>query len=96
MAAIRRYPIFWAFVGGMVLGALFLVLRVSGPGWLRSALGLLWSLLPVAAIVFLVSAVAKTAGLAAARPVAVVTGLWVGFFVGWFGLGLATCAFCLS
>jgi hypothetical protein len=96
MAALRRYPIFWAVVGGMALGAMFLVLRVGGPAWLRSAVGLLWSLLPVAAVVFLVSAVAKSAGLAAARPVAVVTGLWVGFFVGWFGLGLATCAFCLS
>jgi hypothetical protein len=41
MAAIGRYPIFWAFVGGMALGGLFLVLRVSGLAWLPSALGLM-------------------------------------------------------
>ena len=94
--SVLRRPIVSGLGTGLLLGVAFVTLRVQGPSWLLAALQVLVVLVPVGAIALVASWIAIRRGIARARPVALLVGIWVGFVVGFFVFGLTTCAFCLA
>jgi len=87
---IRRHAVTAAFLLGVVLAALWILLRVSGPAWLIYATQPLLDLAPIGLGLLVLGLLLLRLGWTWVRPISVLAGLWSGFVVGFFIVSAAT------
>jgi predicted permease len=81
---IRRHAVAAAILLGIVIAALFVILRVTGPAWLIHALQPLLDFAPIGLGLLVAGLLLSRRGWTWVHPITVLAGLWSGFVVGFF------------
>jgi hypothetical protein len=85
-----------AFGLGFGFGAAVVLLRPTGPMWLLQALQRVVDLWWVAVVLIVLGTVLRRVRPDRLHRLAYLGAAWLGFPIGFFGIGFLTCAFCLQ